>query len=411
MSRTFVSIATTLLVVAVLAPAAIGGAAADEVTLTVNVVDSDGNAVGSGVEVVATWNDSSEQRTGTTAPNGQVLFGVPDGVTVELQVQNSRYIRNVPYVVEGVGDQTVEMPVSLSGTATVTVENANGQRVADANTVLFNDRGTRIDEQTTGQDGTVTTGAVERDSYGLWVNKPGFVTNRTGVTVDADSVNRTVVMRRGSVEVRFYVTDDHFEEPRPLENATVNIQNGASLPTLSDGTASTALAVNRAYSVTVSKPGYERVTETLRVGEEPARLNASIQRQDALTVEPDRAEVLVNNTVDVTVTDEYSEPVEGATVSVAGSTIGETDANGELTVPIDSTGDVTISVAADGQSAETTVRGVTAAPDETPTATATDTPTETATDTATETPSESGPGFGIIAAVAALGLALLARRR
>jgi PGF-CTERM protein len=121
--------------------------------------------------------------------------------------------------------------------------------------------------------------------------------------------------------------------------------------------------------------------------------------------------VVVGESTQVTVTDEYGEPVSNATVRIGDSEIGQTDADGRLTVPIDSPGNVTITVADGSLSASTTVESFD--PDATPEPTATETATATATETAaTETPGEDGPGFGVLPALVALaGVLLFARRR
>jgi PGF-CTERM protein len=405
MSRLLVSVVTTVLVVAALAPGAIGGAAADDVTLTVTVVDSDGETLGN-IPLSVTWDDGNGGPINqTTAPNGQALFGVPDGADVQIYINDDQYMRNFPYTVENVTDQSVEVPVSLSGQATVTVEDASGP-VENANVWVFRDA-RYVDTRQTGPDGTSTTAPLERGGYGLEVRKAGYVTNKTSLSIGPGTNNKTVQIRRGTVEMQFNVTDDTFATPQPIENATVNIQGGASLPTLSNGFASTTVAVNREYTVTVSKDGYESVTRTIQVGEQRTMLNVSIRRTDAISIEAANDRVVVGESTQVTVTDEYGERVAGATVSAGDSTVGETDANGQLTVPIDAAGNTTITVETDGLSASTVVEGVEPASNE-PTATV----TQTDTPTTTETPGDSGPGFGIVSALVALvAILLVARRR
>lgn len=406
MSRLLVSVATTVLVVAALAPGAIGGVAAQEdVALTVTVVDSDGERLG-GVTVNATWGDGMS-TTDTTLPNGQAGFAVPEGADVQIQIEDDTYLRNFPYTVENVTEESVEVSVARSGTATIAVEDTNGP-VENAKVWLF--RGPRyVDTRQTGADGMSTTDPVEQGAYGLQVLKAGYVTNTTDITVGPGTNNKTVQIRRDSVPVEFRVTDDTFATPRPIENATVNIQGGASLPTLTNGFASTSVPVNRDYTVTVSKDGYDSVTRSLEVDEEATSLNVSIRRTEAISVTAANDRVVVGESTSVTVTDEYGERVSGATVSVNGSTVGETNANGQATVPIESTGSTSITVETNGLSASTVVEGVQPAQEATPTVTATVTATET---TATPTPGEDGPGFGIAAALVALaGTLLLARRR
>jgi uncharacterized membrane protein len=57
MSRVLLAALTTAVLVAVLAPGAIGAAAADDVTLEVTIVDSNGTAL-TDIPVTATWNGS-----------------------------------------------------------------------------------------------------------------------------------------------------------------------------------------------------------------------------------------------------------------------------------------------------------------------------------------------------------------
>lgn len=415
MSRTLVSALMTLLVVAALAPGAIGGVLADDVTLTVTVVDSNGNSVGD-VDLTATWDDGNGGPvTETTTPDGRALFGVPEGADVQIRIEDDQYMRNFPYEISDVSDQTEQMPVSLSGTATVTVEES-GSPVRNAEVSLVDDQGREVtDDQLTDQNGVATTNPVERESYALEVRKPGYITNETDLTVDGD-VSKTVAIERGNVIVDFTITDETFETPQPVENVTVDIRNDATLVTSSDGTTVTDLAVNREYDITAQKDGYDPVTETLDIGEDPTSLDISIRRTDDINVRASNDRVVVGEPTQITVTDEYGNLVEGATVSIGGTTVGQTDANGQLSVPINSTGNVSIDVEDSGLSASVSVESFQpSSNDSTPTATATATVTQTVTSTpnatATETPAGTGPGFGVVAALLALTGLLVASRR
>jgi PGF-CTERM protein len=407
MSRVLVAALTTAVIVAVVAPGAIGGAAADDVTLEVTIVDSDGAAL-SDVLVTATWNGGEGGPINrTTAPNGRALFGVPDGADVEITIRDDRYLRNVPYEVESATDRSEEVPVSLSGRATITVEDANGP-VENADVVLFQD-GRRVDSRQTNASGVATTDLVERDSYRLRVRKAGYLTNTTDITVGERENDRTVQIRRGSAEVEFSVTDETFKPPRPIENATVDIRNGATLPTLNNGLATTSVAVNREYRVTVTKKGYDSVTETVRVRDQPTRVDVPIRRTDNLSVTAANDRVVIGESTQITVTDEYGERVAGATVTVDGSEIGQTDENGQFRVEIDTAGNTTIGVSDGDLSTSTAVEGFD--PDATPSESPTVTPTATATVTPTATPGGNGPGFGVAVTLLALGGALLLARR
>jgi len=105
--------------------------------------------------------------------------------------------------------------------------------------------------------------------------------------------------------------------------------------------------------------------------------------------------------------DEYDDPVPNASVTLDGSAAGETNANGVLSVPIESAGNHTIGANARNLAASATIQGVEPAPDETPTAT----PTPTPVPTTTEPSGALGPGFGPVAAIIALlAVALLGAR-
>src|SRR6056297_3083279 len=80
---------------------ATGSVAADQTTLTVEVVDDDGDPVG-GIAVEATWEvgDETETATATTASNGKVFLDVEAGADVELTVDDETYVRNRPLSVE-----------------------------------------------------------------------------------------------------------------------------------------------------------------------------------------------------------------------------------------------------------------------------------------------------------------------
>lgn len=208
--------------------------------------------------------------------------------------------------------------------------------------------------------------------------------NTTDITVGGGENSKTIQIRRDSVKVEFSVTDETFEPPRPVENATVNIQTGGTLPTLNDGLATTSVAVNREYCVTVTKEGYDSVSETVRVRNQPTRVDFSIRRTDNLSDTAANDRIVGGESTRITVTDEYGERVAGAAVTVGGSEAGQTDERGQRRVQIDAAGDATIDVSDGDLSTSTTVEGFD--PDATPI----ETPTETAT--STETPGGNGPG-------------------
>ncbi|ELZ26905.1 hypothetical protein C475_08221 [Halosimplex carlsbadense 2-9-1] len=382
----------------------VGAQSSDSVTLTVTVVDEGGNPL-SDAQLSATW-DGGGPVNRTTAGNGKAFVDVDEGADVAIRVDHPNYVRNQPYVVENASEGDVTIEVARDGRATVTVEGAEGP-LDNAIVRMFHDGQPVINERTAA-DGTFTTPEIEQGNYTLITFKEGYLRNRTTLTVDGQ-VEQTMGIRQESVLVTFDVSDDHFDPPRAVTNANVTVPGVADVTTQGTGTVSVSMPVNDAYEVTVTKPGYESVTERLSVRESETALNATIQRTPAVSLRADNDRVVVGETVRVTVTDEYGNPVPGAAVSRAGTSVGETDADGVRSVPVESAGNVTISAEADGRTAEITVEGVGSGGASTATATAT--ASATATGTPTETSGGLGPGFGVAGALVALLVGALAARR
>lgn len=367
------------------------------VTLTVTVVNEQGGTVAD-VDLTATWDDGSVEET--TRSNGQALIDVPAGADVEIAVDHDEYMRNVPFEIEDASEREVEVPVAHEGFAAVSVTDADGEPVNGA-TVRFQDGGVTAASVRSGSNGVAESGPIEHSSYALIVSKPGFYEYRETVTV-GDASEFDVTIERGTVPVTFTVVDDHFEDPRPIENATIAIEPlGTTLRTLSGGETETRLPVNTDYEITVSNDGYVAESSDLRLGESGREISLSINRETSLELSVANTQIVLGESTTVTVRNAYGEPVEGATVSVAGESVGETDSQGTLSVTIDEAGTLTIEATADGESAAATVEGFD--PDATP----------SPTPTPTETDGGLGPGPGLVGAALAiaLGVGLLARRR
>ena len=383
----------TVVGVAVFAVAilATGGAAgADVVTLTVSVTDQDDDPVG-GVDVVATWEESGETETatGTTASNGRVFLDVPENATVEIDVDDDTFIRNRPLTVEGASESDVELAVSRSGTAAVSVVDTRDRPQADARVRLRDGDGT-VDRGQTDGSGVFTSSRVEQGTYTLRVVKPGFFETTQEVTIDGDA-NATVEIERGEVELTIRVFDDHFDPPEPIETSTVRLQSAVydAQVTATEGRASLNVPVNVAYTAEVVKDGYDPTPEQISVREQDMTVNVTAQRTPSLTLTSANERVIVGERTRVTVTNAYDELVAGATIEVDGDAVGETDDRGELVVTIDAPGDRTI-VATDGDvsSDPVTVEGVS---EDTPDA-----------DTDADETDDGAPGFGLFAAVFAV---------
>jgi PGF-CTERM protein len=382
---------------------AVGGAAAQsesQVTLTVSVVDQDDTSIGDAT-ITASWEGG--ERTATTASNGRAFVDVPEGETVELDAEHEEYVRNHPLVIDEATERDVTLRVSEKGNATVTVTDASDQALQDTR-VEFRRDGRTAAEGWTDEDGTFSTDIIEQGEYSIAVVKPGYYRETSTEDVGVDTPV-SFSLERGSVNFEVSVVDDHFEEPQELDDVrvSVNAENFEASVRSSGGTASLSVPVNTRYNVTVSKEGYVSSSRSLRVTEGAREIEMATQRVPTLTVEPQNTRVVVGETTRVRVLNAYGEPVEGATLKRNNETVGETDANGELVVTIDSAGEQEL-VATNGsvESAPAVVEGVDPDATETPGA-------ATATPTATE---GSGPGFGAGLAVAALlALGVLFRRR
>jgi len=386
---------------------AAGPAAAQEdlVTLTVSVETTGGDPV-RGATVTATWDGGS--ASATTVSNGQALMDVPEGADVELSVAHADYVRNFPLAVSDVSGGEVSMTVYEKASARVLVEDSSGP-VGDA-TVTLRKGGNDVFEEPTGGAGVVTSGTIEAGTYTVVVRKPGYYVVEQSLDVEGDA-ETTIEVERWTVTLEVNVTDDHFESPQPVGGASVDVAGSGSVVTQPTGIGRISVPVNAWADIEVTKDGYRTTEVSEFIAEDDEELGLSIQRQPAISVELLSSRVVIGESVSLSVTDEYDDPVEGATVRMDGDAVGETDAGGEAVVRVPSEGNHTVTVEANSLEATAYVEGVTAA--------------EAGEDGAeTEAPSDGGagttaapfgqPGFG--AGVALLALVVvaavgLARRR
>lgn len=406
-------VAVAVLAVAVVAT---GGAVGQEqVTLTVSVTDQEGDTVG-GVSVEATWETESGETgtvTGTTASNGNVLLDAPANATVELDVDDDRYVRNRPLRIENASEADVALGVSRSGTATVSVLDPENKTLADA-TVAVREDGRAIDRGTTGSDGTYETARLERGTYEIEVVKPGYFEESREVTVSANT-ETAVTIERGTTTLDVRVFDDHFDPPTAIETGSVRVSSSVfdGEVTVTEGTASLTVPVNALYTVEVVKDGYGGSPARVRVRESATATNVTAQRVPTLTVAPANDRVLVGETTRVTVRNAYDEPATGVTVVVDGEAVGETDDRGEIDVEISSTGNRTIVARSDdAESDPVTVEGVETAEEADSDADG-DNGSDADGDGGSDTTDDGAPGFGVVAAVIAVlaAAAVVGRRR
>lgn len=375
-----------------------------EATLTVEVVDQDGDPIGD-VEITASWDGGS--NSATTASNGRAFVDVEEGADVDLNVSHPDYVRNHPYTVSDASEEEVTVDMARKGQSTVLVRDANGQPLEDATVEFEKDLRVGVRGQTD-DEGRFETGTIEQGEYTVTAVKPGYFEVETDATVGSDS-QQELQLERGTVQLEVSIVDDHFEEPRTLDEGRVRISDDegeVAVVRASGGTASLSVDVNNRYTVTTLKDGYLQNDRTVTVRESARSVEVATQRVPTLTLEPANERIVVGESTTVTVTNAYGEPVSGADIVRNNETVGQTGSDGEYVVTIESTGQQELRAAqGDLESAAVTVEGVEPAETET-----TD-EAETATGTPTGTESE-GAGFGVLAALAALaGVALLARRR
>ncbi len=411
MSRTtrVVAVAALLVLAGVAVPAA--GQETDVVTMTVAVEDRAGDPVRNAT-VTASWDGGS--ATVRTAANGKAFVDAPADARVELRVDHPRYVRNEPYVVEDAEAEEVTVDVSRRGEIAVRVTDAAGP-VADAAVAVRKD-GRVVVRGQTNADGRFRTGAVERGEYTVAAVRRGYYRNVTAVDVEGN-VTAPVVLRQGSVTLTFEVVDRHFDPPRPVGNATLEVGSLGQVRTLTGGEAKMQVPVNSRPPVTASKQGYQTVSRPVDVNESDRTVRVGMGLTPSLNLTPVNERTVAGESVVVDVTDEYGDPVEGATVVLDGESVATTDANGRASVRIDETGRHRLAARTSNLTSDpATVRAV--AGDETTAGAATGTGTRTATTGTnggggTDGTTTSTPGFTTLTGVVALlaAAAVLATRR
>jgi hypothetical protein len=395
------------------------------VTITVSVVDADGQAVG-GANVTVTYD--GETKTGETFANGKAFFDVPEGADVSVDVSSPGLALNRPKTVSNVdAETTVNVTMYPSATALVTVRTPNGQAVEGAQVRLRKDGAVLPSVSgVTASNGTFVASDVERGNYTATVTADGYFSTSSSFVV-ANRAGKTVTLEPGTVPVEFATVDGHFADDRPV-TATVELYDGdqfvSNISTGESGLRTVSLDVNTQYRVVVKKNGYQRESQVLSVGESEISVQYAINRTPSLSVTAANTQVVTGQTVRVSVTDEYDETVANVSVRVDGAEVAETNAAGEAVVPIETAGTVEISATKGDLSSSTTVEGVSPStePATTTATTAPGTtaePTSTATSTTTSAPATSEdesnglptPGFGAVAGLLAVVLAMVALAR
>lgn len=385
---------TVVLLLAAAAGPAVGPASAD-VALEVVVKTAAGAHV-KDAEVTASWDGG--ERTKTTSSNGRVFIDVPEGANVTIEVDHQNYVRNAPYKLTNATGGEVVVTVWEKASASVQVVDADGP-VEDVR-VVFRKAGDIVGVHSTDSAGEVESGVIERGTYTLTFFKAGYFRKVVTQTVE-DDTSAEVTIERGSVTVEFRVFDDTFDPPKPVQDATISGPAIGSVPTLPDGERNVSVPVNTELTVTVSKDAYETVTRTVVVRESDRQVTIPLRRAPVVDVAIGNERVVVGETVAVTVTDEYGEPLPEATVFLDGAPVGQPDESGTLRVPIESAGEHVL-FASVGQlaSERVTVTGVESNGGDTPVA---DVASPTGDGEAES--AETGPAGGLDLRSTAIGIA------
>ena len=389
--------------------AATNAASADLVTLEVAVSDDDGNPVGN-ARVKVTYDEGENQTT--TFSNGRAFVDVPRNASPKVRVTHDEYVQNFPVRVGEVDEsETVTVTMYPRSTALIDVSDDSGA-VEGAKVSLTKDGDRRtVDSGRTDADGTFESDAIEAGQYTATIQREGYL-ERT-IEFDADGTAlQSVTVERARSNADFLVQDTFFDDPRPVGDARISVRNdGEEVATARtdsrNGEAAVRLGVNTDYTVVVDHPDYESVERDLSVGEQDAvTVTYNVTRTPNLSVAAGQERVVVGETVRVEVTDEYNQTVEGVTVLRDGESVGQTDANGVLNVPIAAAGEFEITAeTGDLSSVPVTVRGVDEGGNDATTAGSND------TDTQKESDGGALPGFTAGAAAVALAGALVALRR
>jgi len=407
-SRRSVVVGVALVVVAAALLAGSTPAAAqsdgDTTTVTVTVETDDGTTV-SGATVTATWDGG--EASADTAGNGKVFLDVPVGATVSFDVDHPDYTRNFA-LRRTVSDTTDEITVEVADAVQFSyrVTDPQGDAVEDARVAVVDGAGREVAAGRTGSDGRFVTPQVEAGSYTVRFTKTGHLsverTEETGV-----DATRRIEMERADVVLAVDVRDPRADEE--ISGASVRVDDKTARSDDS-GRATVSVPVNSEVRVEVTREGYGDATREVSVDESDRTVEVALSRLPSLTLASANERVVVGESTRVTVTDAYDDPAANATILVGGEEVATTDEDGEALVPVEAAGETEIRARRGGTTSNAvTVEGVSGDAAET------DGSTTTA---AVQTDGDDGlpsfgaaPGFGVVAALAALlSLAYVARR-
>lgn len=333
----------TLLIVllAVFAAPSVGAidsavATANDVTVTVTIVDQSGDHI-QNAELTATWEDGS--TTATTRANGKAFMDVPDGAEVAIAVQHRTYVRNHPFRIPEASADAVTIEVSPKSSGTIALRDQDGA-VADAQ-VILRQNGQTVTQGRSDGNGEFTTGVIEAGEYTVRVLKAGYYRAKETVAIRGDT-RQELTLDRGTVTVTFHVQDQNFQPPEPIEDATISGDSIGSIRTQPNGKQQVTVPVNSMVEVTVTKPGYRSVTKELITKERDTSVKIATRKHPEISFDLAMDRVVIGETMNITITDQYANPVADATVYLDEDPVGTTNQDGIVSVPINTAGEHTI---------------------------------------------------------------------
>lgn len=353
MKRTLFSVVIIILVAMMTGTAASEASGQQQVTITVTVVDQNGNPIAN-TQLEAVWNGGSS--TAVTKSNGKAFLDVPEGADVSIEVDHASYTRNLPYELTDASAESITIDVAEKAEASVTVTDSNGP-VEDAR-VRFWQNGQIIVSKATDTRGVVDSGIIEAGEYRVTVTQPGYY--RESVRIDVqDEAHEEVQIEHGTVTVTFHVLDENFNPPKPVAGAVITGDEIGSVRTQANGVQQVSIPVNSKVEVTVEKDGYQTLSQEIAVKEENTEVEISTRKNPDISFGFLNDRVVVGEQIHVTITDQYGEPVEDSVIYLDGNRVGKTDENGVLLVKLDEPGEHTVYAESDSLSSEThTVTGV-----------------------------------------------------
>ncbi len=320
----------------------------DRVVLEVELTKSDDGSLGNAT-VTAQW-DNNEAST-TSLVDGVARMEVPRDEDLTIQITHEEYIRNHPIEAEDYEGDRIETTLYPKAEATIEVVDSEGA-LQNATVRMWKRSANRLAANgMTGTDGTFETPVIEAGSYNVEVTRPGYTSVRTELQVDNETTE-TILLTSDSADVDVRTRDAVLNESIGVD---VRVTSGGetirTAQTSADrGILTLSLPVNTDYTISFSKDGYESVNRSLDLEEDDRELTTNMTRIPELVVSPDNDNIVVNETLRVTVTDEYERPIANATVSLGDETV-ETDEDGEAVLNATTAGQFNLTAEKSGQTA------------------------------------------------------------